>query len=430
MPVSLDLITAQSLNPTIVQAIKLIGMPQAEFEQYVYASVRDNPFFDTDSFEYLPRKNLGGYPAYSATEVIEDTAEAYDEKDTLYFDIKTQLFTRPESDRVKKNALLLAGYLDERAYIGADDFADFCALYGKTAGESALRLLQSLSPCGIAARDLGECICIQLRAMPENTLLAEKIALGFLPQLAKKQYKKIAESLQVQTQDVEKAAAVIRRTNPRPASAYNTSFRPHYVEPDFIFNESGELTMNRRLSSSLKINYDYADSIAGSCDAQAGEYLKERLKAAEELMNSIELRNRTVYACAAEIVRFQHDFFAEPNERKIKALTRRRIAHRLNLSESTVCRAVKDKYIQTKEEVYPLSYFFAKAVDNTADDAFSSYTAKRVIRELIAGEDKKSPLSDEKIVQLLKAQGVSLSRRAINKYRQQMNIPSSYERKC
>lgn len=430
MPVSLDLITAQSLNPTIVQAMRLIGMPQTDFEQYVYESARDNPFFDTDSFEYLPRKNSGGYPEYSAAEVIEDTAAAYDEKDTLYFDIKTQLLTRPESEREKQNALRLAGYLDERAYIGAEDFADFCALYGKPAGERALKLLQSLSPCGIAARDLGECICIQLRAMPENTLLAEKIASGFLPQLAKKHYKKIAESLQVQTQAVEEAAAVIRRTNPRPASAYNTSFRPHYVEPDFILGENGELTMNRGPSSSLKINYDYAAGIAGSCDAQTGEYLKERLKAAEELLNSIELRNRTVYACAAELVRCQHDFFAEPNERKIKPLTRGMIARSLNLSESTVCRAVKDKYIRTKEKVYPLSYFFAKAVDNTAGDAFSSYTAKSVIRELIAGEDKKSPLSDEKIVRLLKAQGVSLSRRAVNKYRQQMNIPSSYERKC
>ncbi|KAA0874056.1 RNA polymerase factor sigma-54 [Nitrincola tapanii] len=298
---------------------------------------------------------------------------------------------------------------------------------------AVLHRVQQFDPPGVAARDLSECLCIQLQQLPDTLLWrteALRLARDFLPLLGNHDYKTLLRKLRLRDQELAEVISLIQSLNPKPG-AMIVSSRSEYVIPDVVVKKVKDewlVSLNPDTSPRLRINSEYADLIRRADNSADNTYLKNHLQEARWFLKSLLSRNDTLLRVATEIVERQRDFL-EYGEEGMKPMVLHDIAEAVSMHESTISRVTTQKFIHTPRGIFELKYFFSSQV-NTADGEGASSTAIRALmKKLVAGENPAKPLSDNKIAQLLMEQGINVARRTVAKYREALNIPPSNERK-
>ena len=299
--------------------------------------------------------------------------------------------------------------------------------------EAVLHRIQNFDPSGVAARDTRECLLIQLRQLPDDTLF-RKQAMELVDQLFKylvdQDLRMIKRRLGVNDDQLQQIMALIRSLNPRPGTSVAES-KTEYVEPDVFvrkLNGQWQVTLNGHATPKLRVNPEYASFIRRADDSSDNTSLKNHLQEARWFIKSLQSRNDTLMKVATKIVEFQQGFL-EHGEEAMKPLVLRDIADELEMHESTISRVTTQKYMHTPRGTYEFKYFFSSHVSTSAGGECSATAIRALIKKLIAAEKQSKPLSDNKISQILVDQGIEVARRTVAKYREAMGIPPSNERK-
>ncbi|WP_196141140.1 RNA polymerase factor sigma-54 [Aliikangiella sp. G2MR2-5] len=367
-------------------------------------------------------------------------------RDQLQFQI--DMLRLSEVDRAI--ATILIDSIDERGYMNAsiedivemfreekDDLLDTSEdidIVEEDEVEAVLHLLQSFEPAGIAARDLQECLSLQLDRLEKQTVeveLAKAIVGQEFKNLSSRNYRQIMKSMGVNEEQLKRAVEVIQSLDPRPGNQL-TQNTAEYVIPDVFVakNSKGEWTveLNNSVAPKLTINENYAALIKRADNSPQNQYLKNNLQDAKWFIKSLQSRNETLLKVAACIVKKQEGFL-EYGEEAMKPMVLNDVAEEVEMHESTISRVTTQKYMHTPRGIFELKYFFSSHVGTTAGGECSSTAIRAVIKKLIAAENQQKPLSDSKLANLLKEQGIKVARRTVAKYREAMSIPPSNERK-
>ena len=358
--------------------------------------------------------------------MVKSTDNLYDSlmDELKYFKIE------PEEKRICK---YIIDSLDEDGYLRINDKEIYDEL-GVEASlfRSCLDIVQQLDPPGIGARNISECLILQLERMGISNNIVENIIMNDLELIGKNKLKDIARKYKISIEKCKEAIDIIRHLDPKPGRACSND-RCAYIQPDVIVEKVDGgyfVRTNDKDVYNIKINEFYRNMIKdSSSDHEAKEFIKERLNSAANLIKNIESRKSTILRIAEAIVEEQYEFI-EKGEKYIKPMKMKDIADKLDIHESTVSRGVNGKYMLTPFGLYEFKFFFNAALEKEdSSEGASSAGIKRSIREIIDAENKKKPLSDDTISKMLKEKGVSVARRTIAKYREEMGIPSSSRRK-
>jgi len=336
------------------------------------------------------------------------------------------------SDSVREAGHSIIGNLNEDGYVTAP-----LEEVAQTGGHSladvqeALSLIQVCDPVGVAARDVRECLLIQLHTLaPENTL-AQQIVSGYLKQLQNKQYRDIARALDRPVKTVERCVELIRKLDPRPGQRYNNS-QARLIEPDVAFVKAGDtyqVVMNEDGLPQLRLSHHYRRLLGeDSTTREVRNYVKERFTSAIQLIKNIEQRKQTIVRVCEAIIRRQNEFLDRGID-YLRPMMIKEVAEEVGVHPSTVSRAVASKYAYTPQGVYELRYFFSEAVQGPSGAATSLINLKRLVKKMIEEEDAAHPLTDDQITQQLQKVGYCVTRRTVAKYREDMRIPSTHQRR-
>ncbi len=335
------------------------------------------------------------------------------------------------SERVAAAEIL--GNLDEAGYLHAtlEELAETTGIDLELM-ELALEKVRQFDPAGVAARNLQECLLLQLERLDLSDSLATVILRDFISELEGRKYPVIAKALKVSLDEVLVAAKMISELDPRPGRAYSQE-DVHYIVPDIFVHKVGDeyvVTQNDEGLPNLRINSFYRSALtdSSSVDKKVGEYIQDKMRSAVWLIKSIHQRQRTIYKVTKSIVKFQRTFFDHGIE-YLKPLVLRDVAEDIEMHESTVSRVTTNKYVQTPQGLFELKYFFNSGINTADGDSVASESVKSRIKEIVSAEDPKKPFSDQKIVALLKDQDINIARRTVTKYREMLGIGSSTERK-
>jgi RNA polymerase sigma-54 factor len=329
---------------------------------------------------------------------------------------------------------LLIGNLDESGYL-KDPLESLAAAAGVEVPllEAALRLVQTFEPTGVGARDLRECLLLQLEGRPDQHPLAKELIRNHLGELEGRQWEKLAVKLGVPVREIQEAVGYITSLEPKPGRTFGTE-DPRYITPDVYIvrvDDRFVVVLNDEGLPRLRVSPYYRAILANKTGngREVREYLEGRMRSALWLIRSIEQRQRTMYKVAESLVKFQRKFLEE-GITALRPLTLKEVAEDISMHESTVSRVTTNKYIHTPQGLFELKYFFHRGVPATSGDAVSSLKVKDLIHKLLTVEDSGRPLSDQKIVEILRRDhGVEIARRTVAKYRSQLKIPSSSRRK-
>ncbi|MBU0654957.1 MAG: RNA polymerase factor sigma-54 [Gammaproteobacteria bacterium] len=298
--------------------------------------------------------------------------------------------------------------------------------------EVVLKFIQQLDPVGVGARDLRECMLLQLAGLPESRLLykTRQLVEKNLDLLERRDYKEIQKRLKIEQSELEEMILLLRSLQPRPGSAYSASSTDYIVPDVFVRKIKGQwvVLLNSQVTPNLQINQFYAEMAGQVKNNNDASYFKNNLQQARWLIRSVESRNTTLLNVAKAIVERQTAFM-QYGEQTMKPLVLRDIAEELEMHESTISRVTTNKYMHTPQGVFELKYFFSSQIDTDTGSSCSSTAIRAMLKKLIADESPTSPLSDNQLTNLLKQQGINVARRTVAKYREAMSIPSSHERK-
>ncbi|NIM02302.1 MAG: RNA polymerase factor sigma-54, partial [Acidobacteria bacterium] len=301
--------------------------------------------------------------------------------------------------------------------------------------DDVLQRIQGFDPVGVGAKDLTECLCIQLKHLGEDGTAAEQIVRFHMDKLQDRRFKELAGILGLEMDDLEAEIEIIRGLDPRPGQKYNTE-RSMYVVPDVYIvkiDDEYQVLLNEEGLPRLRISPTYrrmvARGAAKDTPRDAKEYVRNKLRSAFRLIKSLEERQRTIYKVATSIVKFQRGFLDHGVE-QMKPLVLRDVAEDIGMHESTVSRVVNNKYMHTHRGLFEMRFFFHSGIASSrGGESVSSLTVKEKIRKIIDSEDSAKPLSDSAIVKTLKAEGLQIARRTVAKYREELKIPSSSQRR-
>ncbi len=299
--------------------------------------------------------------------------------------------------------------------------------------EAVLHLIQHLDPLGIAARDLGECLTIQLESLPDNTLWKQEavtIVQQYIQQLANRDYTLISRKTRLKELQLKEVLSLILSLNPKPGSNIAAN-KVEYIEPDVFVSKRNNrwvVELNQKSAPRIRVNPEYVSMIRRSDNSRDNMYLKDHLQEARWFIKSLRQRNDTLLRVATKIVEFQKGFF-EYGEQAMKPLVLHDIARAVDLHESTISRVTSQKYMHIPSGVYELKYFFSSHVSTSNGGEISSTAIRALIKELVSKENPGKPLSDSKIAGLLADRKINVARRTIAKYRESLLIPPSNERK-
>lgn len=420
-----------TMTPALRQALKILQLPGMELLDYLNEQMKENPFLEGPADWERGEMSISA-PHHNREKVADYMNNIPGETNTLEEDLLFQAsFLRLAREEYKILHYLI-GNLNERGYLELTVAeVAFHLNVAESLVEKVLESLQSLEPAGIGARDLQECLLIQVRRKGLGPY-AEEIVSSCLEFLADGQDRRIAELLDLSIEEVRCIAREIKKLNPYPASGH-TPFSPQYIQPDVILKERDglyQVSVNGNLTPSLHISPYYRQLLhQGGLDGETEQYLREHWKTAQWMIKSIEQRRSTLQRVSEAIFAVQQGFFGRGIE-GLKPLTLRQVAHQVGVHESTVSRAVHGKYAETPGGVLELKFFFGGGF--SAGDGqvqLSVLAVKKRIQELIAGEDRTRPFSDQKMADLLVRQGIEMSRRTVAKYREELGIPSSGKRK-
>ncbi len=428
------------LTPQMIQSIEILQMNSHELLSYLNKAYEENPVIEKeepfDLFEeyaQLQQKAIwidAGRIRPTFAHDFPDTQEqgSYDyETDSLAFFLKDQLERLFLPEHQMALAKYLADLVDENGYLTEEDIDGLRAM--KIPGEmidQALQTLQGLEPAGVGARDLSECLCLQLQRQTPVDQTALRIAQAFLPELSQGHYGVICRELSIHINEVERAAQIIKALTPYPGQAFASRETAVYVQPDvFVIEDEGVLRviLNEYYLPKISISSYYIRIMKEADDEETKQYLKQKIKQAKWLLSGLDQRGNTLRRCAETILEIQQDFFAE-RSKHLRPMSLSDLADRLSLHLSTISRAVSGKYLQCRQGTFPLRYFFSRAVGNLSRQA-----VKLQLLELIRNENPCEPLSDWQLCALLSVKNIAIARRTVAKYRAELGIASSSLRK-
>ncbi len=430
-----------TLTPQVQQALRLLQMSALEFAQEMEQALTSNPFLE-DGGETAPRETTGSVedvvvPQEPASPGVSDREQeewggASDAQPTLQEHLREQLMISQMGSRDRALAHMIVDSLDDDGYFKAD-FDELAAMVPAEHDvraedfEAALRLVQSLDPAGVAARTLEECLELQLAALDPATAgraCALAIVRGrHLQLLGNREWARLQHAVGCDEAALHTARALIRTLDPKPGHRFGAP-EARYVVPDVIVRKVRErwsAAINPASLPRVRLNRAYAEAIQGRNGAH--QSLSRQLQEARWLLRSIEQRFATIQRVADAIVARQRGFF-EYGEVAMKPLTLKLIAGELGLHESTVCRVTNNKYMATPRGLFEFKHFFSRRLATESGGAASATAVRAVMKELIAAEDPRAPLSDAELARLLAQQGLRVARRTITKYRALMRLPS------
>ncbi len=380
---------------------------------------------------------LDTYPQTGVREARDDDRPSFEatltRRPTLSEHLTWQLQMDPIPEDQERAAQYIIGNLDERGYLRStvEEIARQAGVEEKPV-EEALERIQTLDPAGVAARDLKECLGIQIRALGITDPLVTRIIDEVLETLIKRDFRGVARKLGTSIEPVAAAARVIGRLEPRPGRAFGGD-EPVYIIPDIYVYKIGDdfhIVLNDDGLPRLRINRLYRDVLArgGDTPKDTRAYVHDKVRSALWLIKSIHQRQRTIYKVMQSIIKFQRDFF-EKGISYLKPLNLRDIADDIEMHESTVSRVTTNKYTHTPQGIFELKYFFNSSIRRVEGDAIASESVKDRIQHLIRNEDPRRPLSDQRIAEMLRVANINIARRTVTKYRESLNLLSSTKRR-
>lgn len=425
----LDQLQTQKLlmTPELQQSIQVLQYSADELFSFLQEQANENPIIEIDwPFLDRKRKTKGSKRTDEYMDLIGNLAG---QADTLEEKIMNQLRLTDYSPEIFKAVSFFAGNLDDSGYltISLDEAEQYLRLPGPTV-ESALRTLQSFDPPGIGARNLRECLTLQISRDPDAPAMAKRIVQEFLDSLAKGKFDKIAKDTGISKEEVISILEYIRTLNPKPYASYGTvSAGPLIVDARIVLHPASRqlLIISDNTLPKITVSQEFRSTYKTGAGDEFHDIIQEKMKSANWLIRSIEHRSMTLQKVIRAIVDEQYEFFINESV-GLKPLGLKVISEKLGLHESTISRAVRNKYIDTPKGIFELRFFFSNAISTSEGDQVSSRIVKTRIREIIEAEKRMKPLSDQKIADLLQNEGFQISRRTVAKYREEERIlPSS-----
>jgi len=478
---SLNFKLLQKLSPQQIQLMKLIQLPTQAFEERLKQEIEENPALDTgkeetefdeslaNEYEDLGNEkieaediNIDEYlsddeiPSYKtqANNYSSDDEERdipYAAGTTFHQSLKNQLNTFRISEEERLIAEFLVGSIDDSGYIRRDilDLVDDLAFTQNvfTTEEKVITLLttvvQRLDPIGVGGRDLKECLIIQLKAKPQQQIrdLAISILKTSFDHFVKKHYKKLMEKFTISEDQLKDVIQEISKLNPKPGSSYAGNNKiAEQIVPDFsikIIDGTLDLTLNSRNAPELHVSREYNNMLKGYQESKektktqkdAVMFIKQKLDAAKWFIDAIRQRQQTLLVTMNSIMHYQYDYFLTGDERRLKPMILKDIADQIKMDISTVSRVANSKYVSTPYGTKLIKEFFSESMKNDQGEDVSTREIKKILQNVIGDENKRKPLTDDKLSAVLKEKGYPIARRTVAKYREQLDIPVARLRK-
>jgi RNA polymerase sigma-54 factor len=462
------------MTPSLQQAIKLLQLSKLELQEVLNQELLENPLLEEtaesaeeaakndeaeaqeqkteeeakpeqtkekDSFEEIDYDAyFQDYIEYGYNPRMNEEHDEFPIENTLTRPpnlsdhLTWQLGMSDASPRIKEVVTFLIGNVDEDGYLRVtNEEVASAGPYEPEEVEKAITQLQAFDPIGVGARDLRECLLLQLRYLEIENEQVELIIRDYWPMFMNRQFVQLAKTLQIDLKELEAIVEVIKHLDPKPGRKYSND-RAIYVEPDVYIHKVGDeylIMLNEDGMPKLRINGSYRNmlhSMDSKSDGETVNYIKEKIRSAVWLIKSLDQRQRTIYKVAESIVKHQREFL-EKGIDFLRPLVLRDVADDIQMHESTVSRVVSNKYMHTPRGLFLMKYFFHSGIDSEYGEDISSLTVKRKIQTFIEQEDPRKPLSDSKIMKILNDEGINIARRTVAKYRDELNIPSSTDRK-
>ena len=481
----LNLKLSQKLSPQQIQLMKLIQLPTQAFEARLLEEMNENPaleggddqeeIYEKDEFDnndeyddYDDNDNIDSgdinideYLSNDETPDYKTQANNYSDDDedresplsapvSFHQDLINQLNTFILTDEQRDIAEFLVGSIDDMGYIRrsiqdiVDDMAFTQGIYTDEKNvEKVLHIVHELEPSGVGARDLQECLLLQLKhkTPTESVALAMNIIQDQFEAFTKKHYDKLILKFSVSREQLKIGIDEIERLNPKPGGAYTGSNKlTEHVVPDFaikIIDDELELTLNGRNAPELHVSKEYQDMMKTYKDSKdksnaqkdAVQFIKQKLDSAKWFIDAIKQRQETLYVTMNAIMHFQQEYFLDGDEANLKPMILKDIADMIGLDISTVSRVANSKYVDTPYGTKLIKEFFSEAMTNDQGEEVSTIEIKNILQTVIAEEDKNKPLPDDQLAEILKEKGYPIARRTIAKYREQLDIPVARMRK-
>jgi RNA polymerase sigma-54 factor len=413
------------------QAIHLLQFSALELSNYIQEQALENPLLDVKEPPGLAEQT---YSSYSKTSEDQLSPIDYAHVDRISLNeyLLQQIQELNVTNKQKKEIEYLVYSLREDGYVSRP-LQDICDDLNITLaeGESLLLTLQSFDPAGVGARNLQECLLLQLQRLDKPHLIAEQVISFYMEEFATRKWKEISKKLSITLADVQDVNDIIQTLDPRPGCQFIAD-PVHFVRPEIrIVPYKGDLLVHVEddLIPSVGLNHHYEQLLRDEQNHEATHYAKQKVQQVQWLMKSIQQRKQTIVKVGEAIARHQKDYFLN-KKGMLKPLTLKEIADEVEVHESTVSRATTSKFADTPRGIIELKSLFSSAVKNEFGESTSSRQIKDWIKELIASENKQKPLSDSKIVSWIEEEkDITVSRRAIAKYRDELGIPASSKRK-
>ncbi|WP_443939565.1 RNA polymerase factor sigma-54 [Pedobacter sp. MW01-1-1] len=476
----------QKLSPQQIQFIKLLQVPTVALDTRIKEELEENPALEDPSLmtaeetrgeyddlnegpedyeksseenmdefnvdDYLQDDNTNDYSTnYNNGDDDDDKKETPIAIESTFFEsLQEQLDLIPLSDQDFIIAKQIIGSLDDDGYLRRplSSMIDDLAFSQNVITEEEdvlemLKLIQSFDPPGIGARDLKECLLIQLKRKDiQNPIIVKAINVveNYLEEFTRKHYDKLEKSLGLDSEELKEVINEILRLNPKPGDANQVTTKQMQIIPDFhISNNDGTLvlTLNSKNAPELKISrsyqemFEHYDKASGKDKKlkEAVQFVKQKLDSAKWFIDAIKQRQQTLLKTMNAIMQYQYEYFLTADERKIRPMILKDIADKIDMDISTVSRVANSKYVQTEFGTFLLKSFFSEAIQTENGEEVSNKEVKKILEDCIGNEDKRKPLADEKLTEILKERGYNIARRTVAKYREQMNIPVARLRK-
>lgn len=439
MDVSIQQTQKLALTPQMEQSLSVLQMGTEELNQCIEEEVLSNPMLDyaKEPEKKEVRRSQGEGIGYYSRKKTEDTdyqsylnaiADEKSEDTELAEYLRMQLYTKKISPRRQKIGKYLIECLEESGYLkmDMDELAKGIGL-SKEELDREIRFMQTLEPCGVFARDLKECLLLQVEGEEQMQRQARLLIEKYLDEIAQNKIPQISKQTGLTTAEITKTIQYIKEElEPVPGRGYGCANRNEYIYPDITVKEDEKgyrIILNKEKVHTLELNREYLPMLGQVHSSEENKYLKEQYQKAKILLRNIGKREETLAAVAEAIVDWQREFF-EKGKASLKPMNLLDIAQELDVHESTVSRAVRDKYLECRWGIFELKYFFS---NKTSDG--NNCNVLTCIQEIIRSENKQKPLSDAKIAEQLEKKGIRISRRTVTKYREQMQIPNTQMRK-
>jgi RNA polymerase sigma-54 factor len=471
----------QKLSPQQIQFIKLLQVPTVALDTRIKEELEENPALEDPSLmtpdeprneyddlndnpeDYEKSSEDTGMEEFNVDDYLQDdnsndystnynNGDDEDEKRempiaierTFFESLQEQLDLIPLSDQDFIVGKQIIGSLDDDGYLRRPitSMIDDLAFSQNVMVEEEdvlemLKLIQSFDPPGIAARDLKECLLIQLKRKDVGNpiiIKAINIVENYLDEFTRKHYDKLEKNLNLDSEELKEVVNEILRLNPKPGDANQVTTKQLQIIPDFhISNDEGTLvlTLNSKNAPELKVSRSYQDMFehydkASSKDKklkEAVQFVKQKLDSAKWFIDAIKQRQQTLLKTMNAIMHYQYEYFLTADERKMRPMILKDIADKIDMDISTVSRVANSKYVQTEFGTFLLKSFFSEAIQTENGEEVSNKEVKKILEDCIGNEDKRKPLADEKLTDILKERGYNIARRTVAKYREQMNIP-------